>query len=96
MERLCCLAMGVPIVGLAYKLVHGTLYQGTRKMESCSLHPCNVQEGYRTWARKRLARRWVRSRSGFVRMADPLHNKGLVFFGWQAPAVRGGACGGHL
>lgn len=51
MERLCNLAMGIPLLGHAYRTVHTTLYHGPHIVEHCHMQPCDVHQAYRSDAR---------------------------------------------
>lgn len=94
MDRLCSLAVGVALAGRAYQHLHAIILHDTRRAAQCQLLPCNVFQGFRTRARALLSRQWDRGPHGFVRRADPLLPGPFRYFGWQAPPVRGGACGG--
>jgi hypothetical protein len=94
MDRLCSLAVGVALEGRAYRWLHAHLLHDRRRIQPCQLVPCNVFHGFRTRARALLSQQWDRGPHGFVRRADPLRPGPFHFFGWQAPAVPGGACGG--
>lgn len=96
MDHLCGLAVGVAFAGRAYHHVHAHLLRNNYRLHRCTLVRCHVFKGFRTRARGLLSRRWVRGPHGFVRMADPLHTGPYTYYGWQAPPVRGGGCGGHL
>lgn len=94
MERLCSLAMGIPFRGPCYRHFIGIVLRGKRRAQCCLWRPCDVFRGFRTRARTLLSRQWVRGPQGFVRRADPLLPGPYRYFGWQAAAVPGGACGG--
>ncbi|MBK8227778.1 MAG: hypothetical protein IPK70_11470 [Flavobacteriales bacterium] len=94
MDRLCSLAVGVALEGRAYRWLHGTILNRHRHAHQCPLHPCDVYHGLRTKARMRLCQQWDRQPEGFVRRAQPLAPGPYRYFGWQAPPVPGGACGG--
>lgn len=94
MQRLVSLAVGIPFGGRAYHHLEGTLLHGQQRLQRCTLCPCNVFVGYRTRARRTLAAQWVRGPNGFVRRADPCSAGPYTYYGWQAPALKGGACGG--
>jgi hypothetical protein len=96
MQRLVSLAVGIPFGGRAYLHLDGTLLHGARRLDRCTLCPCNVFQGYRTRSRAALAKQWERGPNGFVRRADPCLPGPYIHYGWQAPAVKGGACGGLL
>ncbi len=94
MEHLVSVAMGIPFCGQAFPLVEGALLQGGRRLYTGRFTCCDVYQGYRSRARKSFCRQWERGPNGFVRRADPCHPGPFVFYGWQAPPVPGGACGG--
>ena len=94
MDRLCSLAVGVALEGRAYRWLQGTLFDRHRRTQHCQLAPCDVLEGQRTREQRRRCRQWDRAPEGFVPRAQPLEPGPYQYFGWQAPAVAGGACGG--
>ena len=94
MEHLVSVAMGLAFSGPAFPEVEGILLQGKRRVEVAKLRACDVYQGYRNRARNSFSRQWERGSDGFVRRADPCLPGPFVFYGWQAPAVPGGACGG--
>lgn len=94
--RLVGLAVGVSFSGRAYEHVEGIVLLGHRRLLCCPWPPCDINQGYRTRARKTLCKQWVRGPAGFVRRADPCLAGPYHYYAWQAEAVRGGACGGLL
>ncbi|MGB3524686.1 MAG: hypothetical protein WBB32_01840 [Flavobacteriales bacterium] len=94
MEHLVSIAMGIPFCGQAFPLVEGALLQGGRRLYTGKLTRCDVYQGYRNRARKTRCRQWDQGPNGFIRRADPCLPGPFVFYGWQAPPVPGGACGG--
>ena len=96
MDRLYSLAMGIPFAGRSYTTLECILLHKHRRTYTGDLLPCDVYQGFRTRAREHFANLWDRGPHGFVRRADPLHPGPYIHYGWQAPPVRGGACGGLL
>ncbi|MBK9420882.1 MAG: hypothetical protein IPN44_07500 [Flavobacteriales bacterium] len=96
MEQLVSFAMGIAFSGPAYPRVEGILLNRCRRVYAGKLDPCDVHAGYRTHGRKAMCRQWDQGPDGFVRRADPCRSGPFTFYGWQAKAVAGGACGGLM
>ena len=92
MERVCGLAIGIPFRGRPFATLECDLYQDHRRWSTVGLRPCRIAPGRPTKV-CRLGR-WVRGESGFVRTGTIPEHDPYVWYGWEAPALRGGGCNG--
>lgn len=92
MERLCGLAIGVPLNGRAYPQVPCGIYRDGRLCLSEQLQPCRVQPKRRK--KSDGTERWVRGPHGFIRTTPAPERDPYVWYGWEAAGHRGGGCNG--